>query len=100
MIRYHMAQTESLEDRIKALPHYRIAARLREARADRGYSHDQLGARAGGVSRQHLIKLEQAQHKPKAAMLERLAEALDLPVDWFLADHAGAIPPRAEENAA
>jgi transcriptional regulator with XRE-family HTH domain len=38
----------------------------------------------GGVTRQHLIKLEKAQHRPGAEMLTRIAEATGRQVEWFL----------------
>lgn len=72
-----------------------IAAKLKQARQAAGLTHDQLGVLVGGrvastgrktkaVSRQHLIKLEQAKHRPRAELLTKLAQALDQPVDWFL----------------
>lgn len=47
-------------------------------------SHDRLGVMVGGVTRQHLIKLEKGKHRPRAEMLSRIAEATGRDVDWFL----------------
>ena len=49
-----------------------------------GISHDHLGDLMGGVTRQHLIKLEGGRHRPRLEMLNRIAEATGLSVDWFL----------------
>lgn len=69
-----------------------IASRIRQARRENGYSHDQLGERMGGVSRQHLIKLEQAKHRPGEAMLTRIAEATGRSVEWFLVAEDSPFP--------
>lgn len=76
--------TQELHDRIRLASLPLIAARLRRARRMLGLSHDQLGERMGGVTRQHLIKLEQAKHRPKAETLLRYVEATGRSVDWFL----------------
>ncbi len=59
-------------------------ARIRRARREANLSHDKLGVLVGGVSRQHLIKLEKAKHRPRAEMLTKIAEATGRSVDWFL----------------
>jgi transcriptional regulator with XRE-family HTH domain len=78
---------EELQERIRRADGEHLAARLREARltADGGapLSHDRLGARIG-VGRAHLIKLEQAKHRPRAGLLTKYAEATGRSVDWFL----------------
>lgn len=61
-----------------------IAARIRRARKGLALSHDALGERMGGVTRQHLIKLEKGLHRPSIEMLQRIAEATGREVDWFL----------------
>lgn len=53
----------------------------------------------GGVSRQHLIKLEKARHRPGPEMLERLAIATGKPVDYFLVEEAGEPNPFPAEAA-
>lgn len=78
-----MAQ-DHLQEKIRLAPGALIAARIKRARRDARLSHDKLGEVIGGVSRQHLIKLEQAKHRPRADMLQRIAEATGREVDWFL----------------
>jgi transcriptional regulator with XRE-family HTH domain len=81
-----------LQERIRLAPGLLIGSRIRKARRDADLSHDALGERMGGVSRQHLIKLEKAKHRPGAAMLTRLAEATGRPVEWFLDPDAQPSP--------
>jgi transcriptional regulator with XRE-family HTH domain len=75
---------DALQERIRLAPPLFIAARIRRARRDAGLSHDAFGALCGGVSRQHLIKLEQAKHKPRAPMLLSIARGSERPIDWFV----------------
>lgn len=83
---------EELQERIRLAPGPLIAARIKRARkaitdgrnGDRGLTHDELGERIGGVTRQHLIKLEKATHRPRADMLSRIAVATGREVGWFL----------------
>ena len=80
---------EELQEQIRLAPGQLIATRIRRARKMAGdggkaMSHDRLGELCGGVSRQHLIRLEQAKHRPRAEMLRRIAEATGRSVDWFL----------------
>lgn len=83
-----MAQTwtadEELQERIRLAPGQLLATRIKRARKSADLSHDRLGEMCGGVTRQHLIKLEQAKHRPRADMLRRIAEATGRSVDWFL----------------
>lgn len=76
--------SDDLRERLRLAPLPLIAARIRRARRSLGLSHDELGARMGGVTRQHLIKLEQAKHRPGPEMLQRLAKATDRAVEWFV----------------
>lgn len=62
-----------------------LAARIRRARRDADLSHDRVAAKAG-TSRQHLINLEKGRHRPRPEMLERIADALGTPLDFFLAE--------------
>jgi transcriptional regulator with XRE-family HTH domain len=73
-----------LQEQIRLAPGQLIATRIRRARRDAGLTHDRLGDLMGGVTRQHLIKLEKAQHRPRAEMLSRIAEATGRQVEWFL----------------
>ncbi len=79
---------DELQERIRLAPGALIAARIKRARrelnGETGLSHDKFGALVGGVTRQHLIKLEKAQHRPRAEMLTKIAEATGRSVDWFL----------------
>lgn len=47
-------------------------------------THDALGEKMGGVTRQQLIKLEQAKHRPRLRTIERLAEATGRDPRWFV----------------
>jgi transcriptional regulator with XRE-family HTH domain len=71
-----------LQERIRLAPGTLIAGRIRRARKEYG-SHDRF-ATVVGTSRQHLIKLEKATHRPRAEMLIRISEASGRSVDWFL----------------
>lgn len=84
-------QLDELQERIRKAPADLIAARIRRARREAiidgktvKLSHDELRERMGTSNRQHLIKLEKAQHRPGAAMLTRIAEATGRQVEWFL----------------
>ena len=90
---------DNLQEQIRLAPGLLIAARIRRARRARGLSHDRLGAAIGGVSRQHLIKLEKAQHRPRANLLTKIAEATGKPVDYFLVEEAGEPNPFPGETA-
>ncbi len=84
-------QMEALQERIRQAPGPLLAARIKRARKSaeqlhtnpRKRSHDRLAV-AVGSSRQHLIKLEKAQHRPGAELLTRIAEATEREVEWFL----------------
>lgn len=77
-------ELDALQEQIRLAAGQLIASRIRRARRQRGLSLDRLGEEIGGVTRQHLIKLEKGQHRPRAAMLSRIAEATGKPVEWFL----------------
>lgn len=80
---------EDLQEQIRQAPAQLIAQRIRRARRHADLSHDALGERMGGVTRQHLIKLEKAKHRPRADMLTRIAEATGKPLVYFLVEEAG-----------
>lgn len=84
---------DALQDKIRVASGSLIAARIKQARVEAGMSHDKLGEAIGGVSRQHLIKLEKALHRPRADMLRRIADATGHPVDFFLVQEAGNTRP-------
>lgn len=94
---FNVQADEELQERIRLAPGQLIATRIKRARktADpqpNGLSHDKLGELLGGVSRQHLIKLEKAVHRPRAEMLRRIAEATGRSVDWFLDEQIDPSP--------
>lgn len=91
---------EQLRLRLKHAPLPLIAARMRRARRQSELSHDLIGDRMGGVTRQHLIKLEKAKHRPGLDMLLRYAEAVGKPVDYFLVEEAGEPNPFPDTEAA
>lgn len=57
----------------------RIADRVRELRAERGYSLDALAARSG-VSRSAISTIERATTSPTAVVLDKLATGLGVPL--------------------
>ena len=79
-----MTTSTDLEVLLRDAPLPLIAARIRRARKAKGWSHDKLGAAMGGVTRQHLIKLEKGNHRPRLETIERISEATGRSVDWFL----------------
>ena len=85
--------------RIQDAPLKMIAGRIRRARRDAELSLDRLGEMVG-TSRHHLIRLEKGQHRPRAEMLTRIAEATEKPLDWFVDPEAGDNPFQSEETAA
>ena len=92
---------DELQERIRQAPAQMLAARIRRARREviedgRSLSHDKLGERLGGVTRQHLIKLEKGTHRPRAEMLSRIAEATGRDIDWFLDPEVDPSPFPAE----
>jgi transcriptional regulator with XRE-family HTH domain len=89
-----------LQERIRLAPGALIAARIKRARKTLGISHDRLGELCGGVSRQHLIKLEQAKHRPRAEMLAKIANATGRDIDWFLDPEVDPSPFPAEDGLA
>lgn len=98
-------EREALQERIRQAPALLIAERIKRARKDYNgdgtvISHDKFGALLeGGVSRQHLIKLEGAKHRPRADMLAKIAEATGRSVDWFLDADPRPFPGRVAGGA-
>lgn len=91
-----MSSVVDLQEQIRLAPGTLIAARIRRARRDAEMTHDKLGEAIGGVTRQHLIKLEKAKHRPRADMLSKIAEATGKPLDFFLLEDAGEPNPFPE----
>ena len=94
-----MQIAEELQESIRLAPGRLIAQRIRRARRDVKMTHDALGEAIGGVTRQHLIKLEKAQHRPRAEMLTKIAAATGKPVEYFLVEESGEPNPFPEEAA-
>jgi transcriptional regulator with XRE-family HTH domain len=95
---------EQLQERIRQAPAQLIATRIKRARKTsepqpQGLTHDQLGEKMGGVTRQHLIKLEKAVHRPRADTLRKIGEATGRQVEWFL-DESMDPSPFPEEHPA
>ena len=86
-----MLATAPLEEQIRATSRELLAARIREARG--GVPQDRF-ADSIGTSRRHLIRLEKGYNRPRAAMLTRIAEATQTPVETFLRPDPGSpFPP-------
>jgi len=62
----------------------RIGQRIRQAREQKGYTVQQLAERSG-IKRPNLSRLEHGRHQPSLETLERIAEALEIPVVKLIA---------------
>jgi transcriptional regulator with XRE-family HTH domain len=62
-----------------------IGARIRQARLGRGFSQERF-APIIGVTRRHLIRLENGEHHPSAELRDRLAEHTGERADHFSLD--------------
>ncbi len=90
--------TDLLAEKIKDAPLRLIAARIKRARREAELTLDTLGEQVG-TSRHHLIRLEKGQHRPRADMLTRIAEATGHEVQWFLDPEVDPSPFQADEAA-
>jgi transcriptional regulator with XRE-family HTH domain len=57
------------------MPVEKIAMRLKQLRAKRGWTQEQLAEKAG-INRGYLARLETGRHDPTITTLEKLAKAL------------------------
>lgn len=73
------------ENRESSQTELRLAARLADLRAERGWSLEEL-ARRTGVSRSTLSRLERAEISPTAALLGRLCAAYERTMSRLLAE--------------
>lgn len=89
-------ERDALQEQIRLAPLPLIAARIRRARREMDLSHDKFGELLGGVTRQHLIKLEKARHRPRVEMLTKIAQASGREVGWFLDPEVDPSPFPAE----
>ncbi|MCV0394786.1 MAG: helix-turn-helix transcriptional regulator [Rhizobiaceae bacterium] len=64
----------------------RVGDRVRAARTARGLSRKALSERSD-VSQRYLAQLEAGDGNISIALLRRVAEALDQPVEWFVGEH-------------
>lgn len=91
--------TDELSREIQNAPLKLIAGRIKQARkASATPTLDDLALHVG-TSRHHLIRLEGAKHRPRVEMLQRIAEATDKPLDFFLVEEAGEPNPFPAEAA-
>lgn len=95
-----MSETAELEILLRDAPLPLIAARIRRARKTLGISHDRLGARMGGVTRQQLIRLEKGMHRPRLETLERISEATGRDLRWFVDPEVDPSPFPPDGNGA
>jgi XRE family transcriptional regulator, regulator of sulfur utilization len=65
------------------MPVEKIAMRLKQLRAKRGWTQEQLAERAG-INRGYLARLETGHHDPTITTLEKLAKALRVKVAALL----------------
>lgn len=81
-----------MESPVPDLDH-RVAARLRQLRADRGLTLDEL-ARHSGVSRSMISLIERAESSPTASVLDKLAASLGVTLAALFAEpeRADAVP--------
>ena len=70
--------------------------RLRKIREDKGYTQDDL-SRLSGIKKSNISKYENGIHEPTVSILCRLADALDVSIDYLTARDAKVISEK-EEN--
>ncbi len=92
--------TDELSREIQNAPLRLIAGRIKQARKASTYTTLDLLAEEVGTSRHHLIRLEGGKHRPRPSMLQRIADATEKPLDFFLVEEAGEPNPFPAESAA
>lgn len=91
--------TDQLSREIQNAPLKLIAGRIKQARKASSFTTlDELADQVG-TSRHHLIRLESGKHRPRVAMLQRIAEETEKPLDFFLVEEAGEPNPFPAEAA-
>lgn len=68
-----------------------IAARIRQAREDAGYTQEQLGLKMGyteASAKNSIYLYESGRSTPRHKVLEKLADVLNKPVAYFTTDNA------------
>jgi len=76
----------------------RIARRVRDLRAERGFTLDALGERSG-VSRSMISLIERGESSPTAAVLDKLAGALSVTLATLFSEEPQAAPPLVRHAA-
>lgn len=61
----------------------RLGSKVLKARLSKGWSRQQLGDEAG-CSRAYIFQVENGRQCPNAFLMNRIAEALDLPFSFFV----------------
>jgi transcriptional regulator with XRE-family HTH domain len=74
-----------------------LAERVKQLRAERGWSQGELAERIGGDPAQ-ISRYENARIAPSADAIIRLAEAFDVACDYLLVDSAPRRPFRSAED--
>jgi transcriptional regulator with XRE-family HTH domain len=65
-----------MSEQLRTSAHLRLASNLRQLRAERGLSQEQLAIRAD-IARGYYGALERGEHSPSLGTLVKLAQALD-----------------------
>lgn len=78
-----------------------IGEKIRKARQNSGITQKELGKRLGGLSQQQIGQWETGKANPKYETLQKIAEALEIPLFEFLDDDLfdAATEPATMENA-
>lgn len=95
-----METATELDALLRDAPLPLIASRIKRARKTAGLTHDRLGEEMGGVTRQHLIKLEKGLHRPRIETLEKIADATGRDPRWFVDPEVDPSPFQVESEAA
>jgi len=64
--------------------HELLAQNLRKYRQEKGFTQEQLAARSG-VASEYISRLEAGKRNPTVAIVEKLAKAMELPVQVLFA---------------
>lgn len=67
-----------------------IGKRVKELRKERGWTQPELGRRCGGLAQSQIADVERGAHNPRSALLAKLANAFEVPIETF--DLKPAVP--------
>lgn len=59
-----------------------VSKRIKDARAEAGLTQEQLAEKTG-LPQSHISRIENAKHSPARATIEKIAKALEKPVEFF-----------------